>query len=101
MPQSIRIHSEPRRYARNGGNPQTKGRRGGQLLKEIHGGAESSKNKLIVWATAKRRGLLRIVEETHFEPDALNVGYRLWIQPVSATHARFRRRNSKCLSNLY
>jgi hypothetical protein len=26
---------------------------------------------------------------------------RLWIQLVSATHARFNRRNSNCLSNRY
>jgi len=26
---------------------------------------------------------------------------RLWIQRVSATHAKFNKRNSKCLSNQY
>jgi len=30
-----------------------------------------------------------------------NVPYRLWIQLVSATYARFQRRNGKCLSNRY
>jgi hypothetical protein len=34
-------------------------------------------------------------------PRQANVRYGLWIQLVSATHARFRKRNSKCLSNRY